>query len=296
MDQTTQPAATSHPHADLESATVGLSGSQEPDRDEAIIDHWIELPRGRLFARSWRPWAPGPAILLFHDSLGCIDLWRDFPERLARTTGRRVVAYDRLGFGRSDPHPGRLPGDFIRSEAKIVVAALREQLSLGSLIAIGHSVGGAMAVAAAARDPGSCTAVVTVSALAFVENCSLAGIRQARETFRNPAQFERLTRYHGGKAQWVLDAWTETWLAPSFAEWSLDEELKGVRCPLLAIHGDRDEYGSRHQPERMSVLASGPSEAATLEKCGHFPHREQPDQLLGALARFLNRHAAGAVR
>jgi pimeloyl-ACP methyl ester carboxylesterase len=255
------------------------------------MDHRIDGPQGRLFARTWLPGERGTdapeTIVLFHDSLGCVDLWRAFPGRLARATRRRVVAYDRLGFGRSAPYPGTLASDFMHAEATTSIPALCEQLGLGALIPFGHSVGGAMAVATAALLPERCSAVVTMAAQAFVEDRTVAGIRGARSTFREPGQIERLARYHGDKARWVLGAWIDTWLAPGFAAWTLDADLARVDCPLLALHGDRDEYGSRCHPERIGARAAGPSEVVILEDCGHVPHREQPEAVLRAVARFL---------
>lgn len=257
----------------------------------ATHDHWIATEKGMLFARAWRPSdQSGDAdatIVLFHDSLGCVELWRDFPHRLAAATRRCVVAYDRLGFGRSDPYPGLLPMSFIRDEGEAVVPQLRESLGLGSMILFGHSVGGGMAIATAARWPEGCAAVVTESAQTFVEDQTVAGLRAARVEFAEPGQLERLARYHGGKARWVLDSWIETWLSPTFANWRLDDDLRGVRCPTLAIHGDRDEYGSVEHPERIARLTQGPSRAVILEGCGHVPHREQPTRVLDEVRRFV---------
>jgi pimeloyl-ACP methyl ester carboxylesterase len=251
-------------------------------------EHWIQLPQGRLLACSWTPAATAAGtILLLHDSLGCVALWRDFPERLADVTGRRVVAYDRLGFGRSDPHPGPQAPDFITAEAIASVPALWAQLGLGPLIPFGHSVGGAMAVAVAARWPERCAAVVTMAAQAFVEDRTTAGVREARDAFQAPGQLERLARHHGDKARWVLDSWTGTWLSRDFAGWTLDADLARIRCPLLAMHGDRDEYGSRRQPERIVAQAGGPAEMAIIADCGHLPHREQPEAAIRAVMRFL---------
>lgn len=255
-------------------------------------EHRIATKRGTLFAMSWqpssyRPAAQSPTILLFHDSLGCVELWRDFPELLANTTGLRVVAYDRLGFGRSDAFPGPLPPTFILDEAELVVPRLREALRLGSIVPFGHSVGGGMAVATAARRPEVCVALVTESAQSFNEPRTLDGVRAARTAFAQPGQLERLVRYHGDKARWVLEAWTETWLAPAFANWTLDEELRDVRCPTLALHGDADEFGSALHPDRIARLVTGPARAVLLEGCGHVPHREQPERVLEEVARFL---------
>lgn len=253
-------------------------------------DHRVPLGSAHLFARSWQPGdsAPsGPAILLFHDSLGCVELWRDFPARLAATTGMRVVAYDRLGFGRSDPHTGPLPFDFIRDEGRASVPVLCEALGLSSLVLVGHSVGGAMAVATAARHPMLCRAVVTIASQAFVEDRTLDGIREARLTFAEPGQMDRLARYHGDKAPWVLAAWTETWLSTAFAGWSQDEDLARLACPLLALHGDRDEYGSLRHPERIVRGSAAEAKAVTLAGCGHVPHRERPDEVCRLVLDFL---------
>ena len=254
-------------------------------------DHWIDTANGRLFARSWlpssRPEGDRSPILLFHDSLGCVELWRDFPERLARVTGRRVIAYDRLGFGRSDPYPGPLPLTFVHEERASVAPPLTEALGLETFVCFGHSVGGGMAIATAAGLPTRCDVVVTEAAQTFVEPRTIAGLRAAKADFAQPGQLERLARYHGAKARWVLDAWIETWLSPAFAGWSLDDELRAVLCPTLALHGDRDEYGSVEHPARIARLVQGPSRAVILEGCGHVPHRERPSVVLEEVGTFI---------
>jgi pimeloyl-ACP methyl ester carboxylesterase len=248
----------------------------------------IRTEEGRLFAKAWTPEAPETArltpILLFHDSLGCVDLWRSFPKHLAQTTGRRVVAYDRLGFGRSDPCPGRLEFDFIRREAQRVVPRLCDELGLTAFIACGHSVGGGMAVETAAHFQSRCQALVTIAAQAFVEDRTLEGIRIAQRGFQDPATLARVAKYHGQKAQWAVDAWIETWLSPDFAHWTLNQALAAVRCPVLAIHGEWDEYGSAEHPER---IAAGRGTARILPETGHVPHREKEALLIDVIDRFL---------
>lgn len=259
---------------------------------------WIETPQGRLFAKRWRGRAEAEAdagpcpIVLLHDSLGCVDLWRDFPARLAQAAQRDVIAYDRLGFGRSDRHPGQLGEAFVRDEAEHALSALREQLGVDAFIAFGHSVGGGMAVACAARFSAQCRALVTIAAQAFVEDRTLAGIRDADRTFAEPGQLDRLARYHGDKAEWVLRAWVDTWLAPAFRDWNLDDLLPRVRCPALAIHGEHDEYGSLRHPDRIAALSGGASSVEILRDCGHVPHREHPQAVLDAVTGFLRAHGA----
>ncbi len=254
-------------------------------------DHFIQVPGGRLFVKEWRPDSPDgtalPPILLFHDSLGCVDLWRSFPARLSAATARRVIAYDRLGFGRSDPHPGRLSLDFVAAEARTVVPILLDRLAVGEFVACGHSVGGGMAVETAAYFQSRCRALVTIAAQTFVEDRTLDGIRFAEQGFQDPDQLARLAKYQGDKARWAVDAWTGAWLSPEFAGWTLDAALAEVRCPVLALHGDRDEYGSQAHPAR---IAAGRGTVHMLADTGHVPHRECESTVVEAIGTFLAQH------
>lgn len=252
-------------------------------------DHWIATPAGRVFARRWRgrddtPRAP---IVLLHDSLGSVELWRDFPACLAAASGRAVIAYDRLGFGRSDPHPGLLDAGFVAAEAGEGFAHVREAFALQRFVAFGHSVGGGMAVSCAARYPAQCIGLIAESAQAFVEDRTRAGILAARAAFAEPEQVERLRKYHGDKAEWVLRAWIDTWLAPDFADWNLDTELARVNCATLVVHGDQDEYGSLRHPERIAAGVAGPATLRIVRGCGHVPHRERGEEVLGLLVAWL---------
>ncbi|MFN8721546.1 MAG: alpha/beta fold hydrolase [Rhodospirillales bacterium] len=253
-------------------------------------DHRIAIPAGSLFARSWRPAGGGAGdIVLIHDSLGCVALWRDFPGVLAAATGHRVIAWDRLGFGRSDPHPGPLPEGFVGREAEAGLRPVCAALGVGPMVLVGHSVGGGMAIAAAARMPDRVRAVVTMAAQSFVEDRTRDGIRAAEAAFRDPAQRARLERHHGRNTGWALDAWIGTWLSPAFAGWTLDADLVRVRCPVLAIHGDADEYGSTAHAARIAAGVPGPAGTLVVAGGGHFPHRERPAETADAVARFLGR-------
>jgi pimeloyl-ACP methyl ester carboxylesterase len=270
-------------------STSEMTATETPPVKIEEDESHIRIEGRRLFAKAWTPEVPEAGrlapILLFHDSLGCVDLWRGFPGRLASTTGRRVIAYDRLGFGRSDPHPGRLEPDFIPMEVLRAVPQLFEQLGVTDFVACGHSVGGGMAVETAARCQARCRALVTIAAQAFVEDRTLAGIRAAQRDFQDPANLARLAKYHGDKARWVVDAWTQTWLSPGFADWNLDAALMAVRCPVLAIHGDLDEYGSEEHPRR---IAAGRGTVQILPKTGHLPHREHEGLVADLVRRFLD--------
>jgi pimeloyl-ACP methyl ester carboxylesterase len=251
-------------------------------------DILLNVKGGTVFARRWQPAVTSSTapLVLLHDSLGCMDLWRDFPATLARQLGRPVVAYDRLGFGRSSPREQLPAADFIREEAEEFLPVILSGLGIADFALFGHSVGGAMALVAASRAGDCCKAVVSESAQAFVEGRTVAGIQEARERFQEPEEFDRLRKWHSSKARWVLDAWTEVWLSPEFASWSLEPDLPLVRCPVLVIHGEEDEYGSVRFPELICRHVGGPAEMHILSGCGHVPHRERPDVVAGLVARF----------
>jgi pimeloyl-ACP methyl ester carboxylesterase len=251
----------------------------------------ISVTGGELFVRQWMPTESTDQlpVVLLHDSLGCVEMWRDFPAQLAITLKRPVFAYDRLGFGQSSQRHTPPSLNFIDEEAKIIFPELCRALGLSSVVLFGHSVGGAMAVAIAGHQAqtGLCASVITESAQAFVEARTIEGILAAKKAFSDSMQFSRLAKYHGEKAQWVLNAWTEVWLHPEFKDWSLDSNLSKVVCPVLAIHGDQDEYGTCVFPQRIAAGVNSYSEAVILEGVGHVPHREDAQKILNTVELFL---------
>lgn len=251
-------------------------------------DYYCPIASGVLFVRVWRPVVPlmGAPILLLHDSLGCVSLWRDFPARLCVVTARIVVAYDRLGFGESTARADVLPFDFIAEESSYW-SFLQSFLGFKRFVVLGHSVGGGMALCGAARYVDACEAVISIAAQAFVEDRTVAGIRAAAVAFQATEQLIRLEKYHGIKAVWVLRAWVETWLHPQFATWSLLPLLPCVHCPVLVIHGEADEYGSNAHPHLIAAHCAGETQLALLAGCGHSPQRERTAQVLTLIQAFL---------
>jgi len=254
----------------------------------SVVDNTLEISGGRVFLRQWHPAGEQPSlapVVLFHDSLGSVELWRDFPERLALATNRRVIAYDRLGFARSSARDELPDLDFVAIEARDIVPELLRQLSLRKVVVCGHSVGGGMAIETAAQHPEQVVALLTIAAQAFVENKTRQGILTAKEAFADASVLQRLEKYHGDKAQWVVDAWTEVWLHQDFAGWHLSDAIAKLRAPTLAVHGEHDEYGSAEHPQRIACADN--RSIAMLPGVGHVPHRESPALLLEVVTEFL---------
>jgi pimeloyl-ACP methyl ester carboxylesterase len=249
-----------------------------------VSDHNINYRGETIFARRWTVEdAPETPIVLLHESLGSTGMWKSFPEHLAIATGRTVISYDRPGYGKSTPRTEVPRLDFIEREATEVFPTVRKELGIGDYILLGHSVGGGIALRIAATDH-RCIGVISESAQAFVEDRTLSGIRVAQERFADPAQLARLERWHGDRARWVVDAWTDTWLHPEFRSWRL-RGLSSVQCPVLVIHGDSDEFGSQAFAETIAREVSGPT-SIEITETGHIPHQQAEQDVLKIVTDF----------
>jgi pimeloyl-ACP methyl ester carboxylesterase len=260
-----------------------------------VSEDFAAVVGGTLYIRRWTPSSmetPEPyPIILLHDSIGCVDMWREFPLALAGKLRRPVIAYDRLGYGRSSKRCDQPSPRFVGEEAEIYFPRIKEHLGIGEFAVFGHSIGGGMAVIIASKFPHACRAVITEAAQAFVEHKTLTSIAAEKLRFAIPQELAKLTKFHGEKASWVVRAWTDSWLSKEFADWNLRSELPKVKCPLLAIHGDHDEYGSDAFPDVLSSMTSGYAKKMIISDCGHVPHRERQDLVLDETEKFLREAA-----
>ncbi|MCS4503586.1 2-succinyl-6-hydroxy-2,4-cyclohexadiene-1-carboxylate synthase [wastewater metagenome] len=246
----------------------------------------------RLRAAAWRRdgrWQPGRPVLVFlHEGLGCIEFWRDFPARLGQTLGLDAFAWDRLGYGGSDPLDYTRTPAYLHHEAHDWMPAALDAAGLSDVILVSHSDGGSVALLYAARHP--VRACVTMAAHAFVEPHTLAGIAAAERAFAETDLPAKLARYHGDKTETIFRAWTQTWQAPDFRDWNIEADLAGIHAPTLVMQGADDEYGTSEQVRRIAAACSGPAEQALLPGCGHTPYREAPETVIAEIEAFLNRH------
>ena len=229
-----------------------------------------------------------PGLLLLHEGLGSVSMWRDFPRELAEATGARVVAYSRLGFGRSSERVRPYTLRFMHEEARETIPALREALGLVRPVLVGHSTGASMALLHAAHDPHGVAGVVAMAPLIDVEPANLESIREARRIFETTAWRDKLARHHAHPIERVFSGWSDTWLHPDFVAWSIEPDLAAIRCPVIGIVGLDDPYSSARQ---LRLLAAGAAHAESLElleipACGHVPHRDAPQAVLSAIARL----------
>jgi pimeloyl-ACP methyl ester carboxylesterase len=123
----------------------------------------------------------------------------------------------------------------------------------------------------------------------FVEPEAIDSIGKLPGLYRQPDLWQRLVRYHGANTESSFESWVEIWLRPEFRSWSIDELLPRVRCPVLAIQGESDPYGTLAQLQAVAAGCGGPTETLLLPGCGHTPHRQQRAATLEAMTGFLRR-------
>lgn len=222
-----------------------------------------------------------PALVFLHEGLGSIELWRDFPERVAQATGRRAFLYSRAGHGWSDvPATDRTPR-FMHEEALDVLPALLAEHGIERPTLIGHSDGGSIALIHASRHP--VDKLVLLAPHVFVEDVSVAAIAEARDAF--PDLRDRMARYHRDPER-TFFLWNDIWLAPEFGAWNIEDVLGAVTAPTLLIQGAQDQYGTLAQLDAIERGVAGPVERLVLE-CRHAPHLEAPQQTLDATVAFV---------
>ena len=226
-----------------------------------------------------------PALVLLHEGLGSVSLWRDFPAKLAAATGCAVLAYSRYGYGQSDVLDSPRPVEYMHREALDVLPELLARLSIDAPVLVGHSDGASIAlINAGARH--AVRGVVAMAPHVFVEDVSVKSIAEAKLAFEQTDLPQKLARHHTDSAK-TFYGWNDIWLHADFRPWNIEEYLPSIRCPVLAIQGLDDEYGSMAQLEAIAAQAGGAVELLKLPACRHSPHRDQPAAVLGAIARFV---------
>ncbi len=228
-----------------------------------------------------------PTVVFLHEGLGAMSAWRDFPEQLAVRTGCGVLTYSRWGYGGSDRRPPPWPVTFLHDEARTALPALLEKTGITRPILFGHSDGGSIALMAAAQHPELVAGIITEAAHVMVEAVTTGGLHALRHRYATGTLRSSLQRLHGDNVDDVFNGWSGVWTSPVMHDWSLHAELPNVVCPVLAVQGTDDEFGTPAQVEAIVSRVAGPAESWLIDDCGHTPHRERVDAVLARAAEFI---------
>jgi pimeloyl-ACP methyl ester carboxylesterase len=233
---------------------------------------------------------PGECVLVFlHEGLGSIRQWRDFPAKLAESTGCAALVYDRYGYGQSDVlQEAKREVRFMHDEALLALPQLLSSLGIENPVLVGHSDGASIAlIHAGAGYP--VRGIVAMAPHVWIEEVCIRAIVAAKQAFETTDLPARLGRYHRD-ARKTFYGWADVWLDPGFKGWDIRSDyLPRIRCPVLAIQGRGDEYGSMAQLDEIAGRVAGPCELLKLDDCGHTPFRDQPGPTLAAAASFIHK-------
>ena len=236
--------------------------------------------------------ATAPLMVFLHEGLGSLAMWKDFPALLCAAAGLRGLVYSRPGYGRSTPRAAAetWAPDFMHRQAHEVLPALLRALGIDVREQppwlFGHSDGGSIALLHAASHPVAGVAVVAPHL--FVEDVSVASIQQARQAYTHGKLKAGLAKYHDDPDS-AFHGWNDVWLSPAFRSWNIEAQIAGITAPLLAVQGEDDEYGTLAQIRNIQAQVPR-AQLLEIPRCGHSPHRDQPQRLIDAVRAFVAEH------
>jgi pimeloyl-ACP methyl ester carboxylesterase len=241
------------------------------------------------YRRTGNPDAEGPVLVFLHEGLGCVAMWKDFPDRIADATGKRAFIFSRSCYGASSVARYPREVDFMHREGLEILPKVLDAAGIDAAILVGHSDGGSISLinAGGVKDP-RVKALILEAAHVFVEDLSVQGIEEAKASYQQGKLKSGLARYHGDNVEKAFWGWNDIWLSPGFLSWNIEEYLPGVTIPTLVIQGEDDAYGTLKQVEAIVSQVSGPVEKVVLKNCGHSPHNEKPAETCDAMAKFIN--------
>jgi pimeloyl-ACP methyl ester carboxylesterase len=229
-----------------------------------------------------------PTIVMLHEGLGSVAYWKDFPLKLAETTGAAVFAYSRYGHGDSDQLREPRSVSFMHHEAQVVLPEVLRKAGINSPLLFGHSDGGSIAIIYAGTFPQSPSGLILEAPHVFVEDLSVSSIAAARLLYQQSDMPRRLASYHM-HADSMFWGWNNIWLNPNFRDWNIQSFLNTICCPTIVLQGREDQYGTLKQLE--AIQAAIPFASTTiLENCRHAPHQDQPEATLAAVRELVHKN------
>jgi pimeloyl-ACP methyl ester carboxylesterase len=229
-----------------------------------------------------------PVVVFLHEGLGCVELWRDFPQQLCDQLGLAGFVYSRVGYGRSDACALPRPVTYMHHEGQAVLPQVLDAAGIEQAILVGHSDGGSISLIHTGCDKsGRIKGLVTLAAHIFNEDICVASIEEAKRLYRQGDMRARLEKYHGVNVDCAFVGWNDVWLHRDFRGWNIEEFLSAINVPLLVVQGRDDPYGTMDQVEGIIAGVSGVVERAIIPECQHSPHAQQPQATRDAIARFI---------
>ncbi|WP_415921910.1 alpha/beta fold hydrolase [Tateyamaria sp. SN6-1] len=225
-------------------------------------------------------------IVMLHEGLGSVGLWRDWPQKVSEATGLGVLVYSRAGYGRSSSVPLPRPLDYMTREAEDVLGSVMDAAGVRSAVLLGHSDGATIsAIYAGSVSDMRVRGLILIAPHFFTEAAGLAAIAEAGNAYADGDLRARLARHHDDPDA-AFHGWYGAWTDPGFADWNVADAIDHWRVPVLAIQGDADPYGTRAQIDEIADRIYAPLEILWLQEAGHAPHQDHEGTVTAALADF----------
>ena len=275
---------------------VGLSARDFREVVESALQQITLQAAGRTLRGHWRGPPPdeAPTLVFLHDALGSVRLWRDFPDQLVRATGCGALLYDRWGSGDSEPLAPPYSSNYLLEEALGSLPEVLEKTGVRDAVLVGQSDGASIALAYAGEFPARVRGVIAMSPHLFREEKTLAAIAGQIADFEHGDLKARLRRHHGANTEPLFRRLVDVWTAEK-AEWTLEPCIAKVRCPVLAIQGEDDEFFSAAQLEALARLLPGRLETLRIPGCAHYPLHQARNEVLAASIRFIRTATASST-
>jgi lipoate-protein ligase A len=276
--------------AERDCQLLGLSPLDFREVVESALAQLSFTAAGRRLRGHWRGPRPqaAPTLVFLHDALGSVRLWRDFPDQLVKATGCGALVYDRWGSGDSEPLAPPHAPDYMLQEALLSLPEVLEETGVREAILVGQSDGASIALAYAGAHPASVLGVIALSPHLFVEARTLAKIDEQIRDFDAGDLKARLRRHHGTNTEALFARLVEVWTAKAPGEgWGLEPYVARLRCPVLAIQGEDDEFFSAAQLEALARLIPGRLETLRIAGSAHYPLHQARNDVLAASIRLV---------
>jgi pimeloyl-ACP methyl ester carboxylesterase len=230
-----------------------------------------------------------PLLVFLHEGLGSIGQWKDFPTLLSSATKCPALVYDRYGYGKSESLTEPRYARFLHDEALLSLPELLAKLGLGERkqIIVGHSDGGSIALIYASEFISHVAGVIVEAAHVLVEEATLQGLIFVSNEFKSQRFRELLGKYHGDKLPYLVESWIDNWMSPASIDWNIEGYLPAITCPVLAIQGTEDHFGSYAQLDSIQRKTAGHTEIMYIDGCGHIPHKQEKELVLKRMSEFI---------
>lgn len=253
---------------------------------------FIEKESYKLYVKEIKPFAadsPKPTLVFLHDSWGCVEMWGDFPEALAKLSGLNALVYDRRGYGQSSPFAiDQRTKHYLHDEANELIKVMNE-CGIRNVVIYGHSDGATIALIAAALYPNRIKGLVLECPHSFIENSGKDAVKATRERAKETTLLSSLEKFHGNKTSELFRLWHETWLSDYFADWSIVPLLKNISCPVLAFQGENDEFGTIEQLNILKQEIKTQVTVSEISNAGHTPRKEAEKETMKLLILFFEK-------